>query len=277
MRNLATPAITTLSCFKCQKHIFQEGDQDTSMFKEYTEIDILTKELDKKKKYKKLKGEWHKLNNKLNPRLDEFCKSHKIQEFLPTITKYNCLSVDFESLKRRAFELVNSGIVQKLVSGEIKSIFKSKAGQDNSGTQANLKHFVHFEQNQKQIMPGYYGPKGFEVIGHAALRRFNQDEYKNSEVKKSTSFRHHEFLTIIVNPEIACRIIAEDQGVCCDRALYIHIWRVSHNLACHLALSKKEVEFNIVLLEDAAKIMIETYEIGSLLNPFHFTADFEED
>ncbi|KAI7886543.1 uncharacterized protein EV154DRAFT_485088 [Mucor mucedo] len=248
IRNLATPAITTLSCFKCQKHIFQDGDQDTSMLKEYTEIDILTKELDKKKKknaenncyerkYKKLKGEWHKLNNKLNPRLDEFCNSHKIQQFLPTITRYNCLSVDFESLKHPAFELVNSGTVQKLVSGEIKSIFKSKAGQDNSGTQAKLKHFVHFEQNKK---PDHR----FEVIGHAALCRFNQDEYKNSEVKKSTSFRHHKFLTIIVNPEIACRIIAEDQGVS---------------------------------LEDPAKIMIETYEIRSLLKPFDFTADFEED
>ncbi|KAG2191836.1 hypothetical protein INT47_011584 [Mucor saturninus] len=253
MRNLATPAITTLSCFKCQKHIFQDGDQDTSMFKEYTEIDILTKELDKKKvnaennryerKYKNLKGEWHRLNNKLNPRLDEFCKSHKIQQFLPTINKYNCLSVDFESLKRRAFELVNSGLVQKLVSGDIKSIFKSKADQDNFGTQAKLKHFVYFERNKKQIMPGYYGPKGFEAIGHAALRQFNHDEYNDSEVKKSTSFRHHDFLTIIVIPEIACRIIAEDQGVS---------------------------------LEDAAKIMIETYEIGSLLNPFDFTADFEE-
>ncbi|KAI7863923.1 uncharacterized protein EV154DRAFT_488997 [Mucor mucedo] len=68
---------------------------------------------------------------------------------------------------------------------------------------------------------GYYSQMGFVVTSKAVIFRFSHEAYKGSSAPKTDGLSYQQYLTTVIVPEIACWIIAEDQGVKYEDAILI--------------------------------------------------------
>lgn len=136
--------------------------------------------------------------------------------------------VDWQSVKKRIIDMRD--IVQKIIESEEPSHSEllDVAAKKKYGSRQSRTPLISFER-RPELLPGYYGGKGSELIQDVILSMFDK-EYLRRHCRGRPL---NSFITDILIPEVAVRLISEDHQTDLDDARTIMSKSVNFGLRFH--------------------------------------------
>ena len=151
-----------------------------------------------------------------------YCKRHEDTTSLEAgRSKGYPESFDFKFIYSRVLTVLKNIQIQKLIKGEQKSeILKTlQTSTSNRNAATPMAMFQVFDLTQ----PGYYGPRGVELITRLVMENF-ADEIRNSK-KLQESLRFcggvMGYVSSVIVPEVGIRLIMEDKDIDWEKARQI--------------------------------------------------------
>jgi hypothetical protein len=151
-----------------------------------------------------------------------YCKRHEDTTSLEAgRSKGYPESFDFKFIHSRVLTVLKNIQIQKLIKGEQKSeILKTlQTSTSNRNAATPMAMFQVFDLTQ----PGYYGPRGVELITRLVMEKFADEIRKSKKLQESLRFCGGVmgYVSSVIVPEVGIRLIMEDKDIDWEKARQI--------------------------------------------------------
>ena len=175
-----------------------------------------------------------------------YCKRHEDVATLEAGKRKGYLeSFDFIFIQSRVLTLLKNLQIQKIIRGEQKSeiLQTLRTSTSNRNAATPMAMFQVFDLTQ----PGYYGPRGVELITRLVMEKF-ADEIRNSK-KLQESLRFcggvMGYVSSVIVPEVGIRLIMEDKDIDWEKARQIMKESVAYGSVINPALAEENEDEDV--------------------------------
>jgi len=145
----------------------------------------------------------------------DICTEHKAVSLREEWMERGYPEIDWKGMKKRIETHYKP--IKAIVHGETESPFMAIFKQQEKDVRGNP--ILLIQKDHRLQYPGYYGPRGANIMLHWLLRRFgNEITTRNNETSNLAHSSAAAFVQAVLVPEMAVRLIMEDMKITEKRA-----------------------------------------------------------
>ncbi|CAG8662740.1 11923_t:CDS:2, partial [Acaulospora morrowiae] len=202
---------------------------------------------------------------------DKFCRLHNRElKIIPQgISKRYPRTINYDELSSRVRKYEKE--LKEIIQGKRESWYRENALEVYRKIGKRAKSPMYIMNRFESLRPGYYGPKGSEVMMETLTKMFVSKKILTPELAKPQSIG--EFLQEVLVPETCTRLIQEDYTDLINKgkitlANCVDEGKDEERLNGGIQKKKLNVvgENNIITLQHSRRIMMESSEYGECVN-----------